>query len=231
MAPTEDDPVRITVAKLEAELGIESGLLEKMFDDDDWSFVIKTHAVLEAAVTHLLAGALNEPRLVPFLARLELSGTTIGKLPVVKALELLGDEERRFVRSMSELRNDLVHDIRNLGFTFKTHVERMDRATLVRFRKNFDTWTTGGTHEELFGKKVDVVEFFRSNPKLAIWYSTMVTLAMIYERRQLEFDKRQWRDERVKFAGVVEFATRINAAAKDVLPVPTLDEPPKQDGE
>jgi hypothetical protein len=209
MASENLDPVRDSVAKLEAGLGIEKGFLESLFDSDDWSFVIKGHAVVEAAVTHLLVSAVKEKRLEPFFSRLELSGTTIGKVAVAKLLDLLPENERRFIRSLSEMRNDLVHDVRNVGFTFRAHIAPMDRDALKSFRKNFDTWSLGESHADLFGTKIDVVDFFRDNPKLAVWYSLMASLAIINSFIELEADKEKWHEDFLKKLGVVEFAKRF----------------------
>jgi hypothetical protein len=96
-----ENPVAADVRKLEEELGIKPGFMNAIFDEDDWSFVIKMHAVMEAAVAHLLTVVVGEPRLKPFFSRLELSGSTLGKVAVVKLLELLDERDRRFIKSLS----------------------------------------------------------------------------------------------------------------------------------
>jgi hypothetical protein len=48
--------------------------------EDDWSFVIKLHAVFEALATHLLSYYFQEEPLHQLLARLELSNKTTGKV-------------------------------------------------------------------------------------------------------------------------------------------------------
>jgi hypothetical protein len=228
---TEPNPVREAVSKLEKELALPSGFLDGLLAGDDWSFVIKAHAVLEAAVTYLLTTAVNDERLRPFFARLELAGATIGKLVVVKALGLdfIEDTDRRFIRSLSELRNDLVHDIRQASFTFADHVDRMDEKTLKQFRKNFDSWSLGGETEVMFDGPVKVTEFFREKPKLALWYSTMSTLALIYRQKEVTQDVRRRRDEKMKAAGVIEFAERIGVVAKTLNLEPLNPEVPSLD--
>ena len=40
--------------ELESNIGVEQGFFDRLLHEDDWSFVIKLHAVFEAVVTHLL---------------------------------------------------------------------------------------------------------------------------------------------------------------------------------
>jgi hypothetical protein len=69
-------------------------------------------------------------------ARLELSGETVGKIAVAKDLGFIEEKrDRRFIKSFSELRNDLVHDIRYVNLTFNDHVKAIDVATLKASRE------------------------------------------------------------------------------------------------
>ena len=53
-----------TVKKLETEIGVTPGFLERLLTDgDDWSFVIKVHAVAETALTHLLTAGVGRKEL------------------------------------------------------------------------------------------------------------------------------------------------------------------------
>ena len=60
------------IAEIENQLGLPTGFLRSLYDhEDDWSFVIKSHAFLEAALTHLLAEHLGKEDLLPVFAYLE----------------------------------------------------------------------------------------------------------------------------------------------------------------
>ena len=101
------------VLELESKVGVKQGFFAALLDEDDWSFVIKLHALFEAACTHLLLFHFKEPDLAEVVSRLELSNKTTGKLAFLSRLELLGKEGRRLISTLSELRNNLVHDVRN----------------------------------------------------------------------------------------------------------------------
>src|SRR5208283_2682599 len=89
---------------LETKLNLEKGFFFKITDEDDWSFIIKLHALIEAAVSHLLTDVLGREELSDVFAELEMSNKKRGKLAFVRALNLLDEDDRRFISKLSELR-------------------------------------------------------------------------------------------------------------------------------
>ena len=107
---------------LEADLNLPTSFFQALLEQSDWSFVIQLHALLEAAFAHLFAEHFAEPRLRPVLARLELGNVTACKLAIAKHLELIDSDTKRFVRTLSEVRNDFVHDVSNAGVDLKKYL-------------------------------------------------------------------------------------------------------------
>ena len=104
-----EHPKRIHVVReFEPELGVPAGFFERLYNEDDWSFVIKLHALIEAAATKVLVECLNKPELRDYVARAPLSGAENGKLPMMKALGIGDSQFRGFIRKLSELRNQLL---------------------------------------------------------------------------------------------------------------------------
>lgn len=66
------------------DFGHKSRFIIDLLDQDDWSFVIKAHAMLEAAVTELVLEHLGETRLKEVVDRLPLSDGQIGKVVIAK---------------------------------------------------------------------------------------------------------------------------------------------------
>ena len=127
------------IADIETQLGLPTGFLISLYThEDDWSFVIKAHAFLEAALTHLLADHLGKEDLLPVFAYLETSNVRTGKLAFVKAFDLLDKGARRFIHTLSELRNDLVHEISNVRFTFAAYVSSLPDKQRKEFIGAFD---------------------------------------------------------------------------------------------
>ena len=132
-------PQERPIADIENQLGLPTGFLRGLYDrEDDWSFVIKSHAFLEAALTHLLADHLGKEDLLPVFAYLETSNVRTGKLAFVKAFDLLDKGARRFIHTLSELRNDLVHEVSNVGFNFATYVAQLSDKQRKEFVDAFD---------------------------------------------------------------------------------------------
>lgn len=107
---------------------------------DDWSIVIKGHALLEAAMSFLLARYFGDERLRLIFDQLELSNKKYGKMAFIKAADLLPKPYRRFVATTSELRNSLVHDIRQVAFEFGGHMRSLNDQD---FKKAADAFTLG----------------------------------------------------------------------------------------
>ncbi|MFN8497744.1 MAG: hypothetical protein U0641_07800 [Anaerolineae bacterium] len=124
--------------ELAENLALPQGFLRGLLDEDDWSFVIKAHSFVEAALTHLLVVHFGNPALEPIFAQLQTSNPRTGKLAFIEACGLLDKPARRFVHSLSELRNHLVHDVSNVSFAFPTYVASMSDRQRKDFLKAFD---------------------------------------------------------------------------------------------
>jgi len=48
-------------AELEKAVGVRAGFFYRLLEEDDWSFVIKLHALFEAVCSHLLLFHFREP--------------------------------------------------------------------------------------------------------------------------------------------------------------------------
>ena len=127
------------IAEIEKQLGLPPRFLRGLYEhEDDWSFVIKSHAFLEAALTHLLADHMGKEDLLPVFAYLETSNIRTGKLAFVKAFDLLDKGARRFIHTLSELRNDLVHEVSNVNFNFEAYLEQLSERERKDFIGAFD---------------------------------------------------------------------------------------------
>jgi hypothetical protein len=90
-------------------------------EGDDWSFIIKTHAIIESGTTRFLE-AVAAPTIPPeFLQSLPLDG----RHSKLRLLELLGRFESdhiKFVKGLSRIRNLLVHDVTQVGFVLTDYL-------------------------------------------------------------------------------------------------------------
>jgi len=161
-----------------------NGLLKS---SDDWTFVIKAHALLEAALTHFLVLELERQELTEIFANIEMSNARTGKVAFAKELGLLDKVGRRFVRKFSELRNHLVHDVHNTTFSFKSILlsRRLTSShNLQRVAQGCIDAASEFLKETLkfAGKKVSRAQFAREKPRLVIWFAVYFVLAEIYDQ-------------------------------------------------
>jgi hypothetical protein len=181
------------ILELERKIGVPENFFRDLNDADDWIFVIKLHALFEAACAHLLLYHLREPELASIVARLELSNKTTGKIVFLAKLKLVSADNRRFISTLSELRNSLVHDIRNHRFSLSDMLTRMDAKEVQTTAISFSPYETF-MREHPFDAKLNlgyqgdalkqsqipaVTERFRTDPRFHIWigaYSVLVAI-------------------------------------------------------
>ena len=162
------------VPLLEERIGVAPGFFDRLDteDDSDWAFVIKLHALIEAAISHLLATELRREQLEKVFSRLDISNKHTGKAAFVEALELLDRPARTFMHSLSTLRNSLVHDVKNVDFELDAYVEAMNEQKKKQFIADFNLISTDVTN--------DVRNLFLADPRQALWYSGMAFLGLVY---------------------------------------------------
>src|ERR1017187_995933 len=97
-----------SVGSLESLLGLTGGFFQHLLDEDDWSFIIKTHALLESGLTRLLEIAIVPPMPQTFISTLTLSGGRHSKLQLLRSLKLADADTANFVEGLSRIRNGLV---------------------------------------------------------------------------------------------------------------------------
>ena len=171
--------------QLEENLRLPIGFFESLAQEDDWSFVIKLHALMEAAVTHLLVETLAEPSLQDIFSRLDMSNTQTGKLAFADKLGLLGKDVPRFIRTLSELRNEFVHDVSNVDVDLVTFIQELPVGRQKGLRKAFGWSFPGrvprlevepGLYDPKELMKMFAYATFASAPSLSIWFGALLCL-------------------------------------------------------
>ncbi|WP_152136839.1 hypothetical protein [Plesiomonas shigelloides] len=128
--------------ELRLHLGLPDDFFRKLADEDDWSFVIKLHALFEGVCSHLLTYHFREQKLEKIFSRLELSNKSTGKIAILSELGLLQDSHKKLLYKLSEIRNSLVHDIRNSEFDLIAMVGEMDKSQIKQFAITFSPYET-----------------------------------------------------------------------------------------
>jgi len=147
------------------------GLREAFFTDllrerDDWSFVVKAHALLESVVCMWLSLHLGKPELEEVLAeKVEMAA----RVEMLSAMQLGATSERKMMRALGSLRNKLVHNVQQTDFTFAAYLGDKNR------RESFaDAFAMDGP-----GQK----DFVLKNPRGAVWGAVIqIALHTVNER-------------------------------------------------
>lgn len=135
------DDLGDSVGRLEGDCGLPEGFCVKLVQEDDWSFVIKMHSLLESAVSRLLTTALGRSELEDIFSALDTSNTKTGKIAFTSALGLLPKQHLDFIRSLSELRNRLVHRVKNVACDLHKHFqEEREKRSSRDAQRLADKW-------------------------------------------------------------------------------------------
>jgi hypothetical protein len=165
-----DAEVKAQVARLE----LPTGFYDRLLAEDDWSFVIKLNALVEAACTDALTARFHSPQLSKALSTLELGHPKHGKVALLSALNAIVPEQAGVLRLLLELRNMLAHNIGQVSFTFESYIAGMDKNQ----RNSFVTRAGHGIKPEVAGQSRH--DFTLKNPKLALWLTMSEVLACLH---------------------------------------------------
>ena len=167
------------VDRIESEFSLPENFFDELTHQGDWSFIIKLHALFEAATSTLLTKALGREELRSVFSTLELSGYKRGKLEFINKLKLLNKDTRLFIRSLSEERNRVVHNVWNVNLNLDDHVAGLDKNQFERFVAAYGFWVPKENFQ-YNGSSLHRSQFVKDNPKLAIFGAALYTLIMIY---------------------------------------------------
>jgi hypothetical protein len=199
------------VDQFEKQLGLPEGFYNQLLKEDDWSFVIKLNALFEAATTHILVVRLQTPELEEALAHLDFAHSKYGKVALLRKLEAISKEQATLLRRIAELRNELVHDVSSVGFSFATYVSSLDENQLERLVNTFGHGVADPV--PIAKKNIPRKEFVKSNPKIALWLTSIEVLACLYLEKEMT-------DLRLKQLVYDEATKLLNLSTPDPLTAP-----------
>jgi hypothetical protein len=172
MTETEEE-----IAEIEFDLGLKPGFFTDLKKDEDWSFLIKAHTLMESVCSHLLSSYFSNTKFKEIFSSLEMSDTKKGKIAFLKAAGLINKEEARFISGLSKLRNETVHRIEGINFKFSAYIAKLDKNQRNSFVDNFGYAYI--TEDNLGNRTLKDREIIISDPKESIWRGVADILANI----------------------------------------------------
>lgn len=122
-----DALLQTSLATVRERIHGHMSFVTELLHGDDWSFVIKTQALLEACITEAVLVRLGDERIKKTVESMPLVGDEASKLQFAKDLGLMDSSQRRFVKRMASLRNRLAHRVEYVSFDFPQYVASLDR--------------------------------------------------------------------------------------------------------
>lgn len=155
-------------------------LIDLFFDPNDWSFVVKAHALLESVICTLLAMHLRKQELeAVFAEEVEMKA----RIEVTKALGITTSADRKAMLALGRLRNKLVHNAKDTSFTFEEFFKNKDQ------RKNFSETFGHGWSDPVGGTEPPVSrpDYVTANPKFAVFVSVhMIAMYVVREFSKIQ---------------------------------------------
>lgn len=178
----DENAVFVEIAKFERRLGLPAHFYLRLLDEDDWGFVIKLHSLFEGAATHVLNLRLGAGKLESALAHLDFGDTRCGKTRLLLDLGILATNQHTYLRELSEIRNLLVHEVRNVSFSFETYLGALDSNQFKAFCDRIGY----NTRDNIKVKDVTVPrnKFIRENAKLTLWLTGSDILGCLLAEEQ-----------------------------------------------
>jgi hypothetical protein len=174
--------MRPQIQQLEKELELPEGFFDTLRTESDWSFVIKLHAVFEAVIVQALTGHLGQDCLADAFGYLDMSNVRSGKVAFARALGFVDPGEARFLTALSTLRNELVHKVRNIGFSFEAHIKGLNADQLNKFVSEF---TAQSVPKPETNEWREIKNLVSRRPKDMIWIFGTSLLILMFLKRQI----------------------------------------------
>ena len=171
------------IARFERRVGLPSRFYLGLLEESDWGFVIKLHSLFEGAATHVLNLRLGSGKLESALAHLDFSDTRYGKSRLLLDLGIFSKEQYTFLRRLSEIRNLLVHQVKNVSFSFENYIGSLDNN---QFRSLCDQ-IGYNTRDQICIQDLTIPrnQFIRENTKLVIWLTASDILGCLLLEEKL----------------------------------------------
>lgn len=121
------------VVKLEKSLNLPKNFFRSLRNDDDWSFIIKMHALIESSLSRLIEAKFNNFSLKDYFLTIGFSGGRHSKIKLLQQLGEIDPEECKFIEGLSFIRNRLVHNITHIKFNLETYVAQLSAKSKLNF--------------------------------------------------------------------------------------------------
>lgn len=190
-----------SLSYVEATLGLESGFVAGLLDEeDDWAFIIKTAVVVEATLGRVIVSMLQPSKVTRHIRTLPMDGRT-GKIQLAYDLGIIGAKSMARLRAFAEIRNDFAHDLKVMQLSLPDYFSKLaepERSSL--YSRLVDTdgdKSVSNTTNKLTAPSS--AKFDERAPKLILWgCACLALLELSAAYRRIHHDI-NWKSTMVMF--------------------------------
>lgn len=150
--------------------------LSALSSNDDWTFIIKSHALIETVVTQLLITISGDDNYSKLYQRMSISQ----KIELSRDLNLCTNQEYKFLKYYSQLRNKIVHKVEYLDFNFESYIKSLNKS---EFKKFIDAMEIDDQKSNSSCK--DFNELLITKTKYALWLLILPLTIIFYSKGEL----------------------------------------------
>ena len=152
------------------QLGLPDGFLQRLQDEDDWSFLVKAGALTEAMLTDQLAKRFNDEAIEDVIADLP----QFQRIKWCLKLNIITKEQGHFLRQLSSLRNYAAHDVTSVNMDLAQYVTQMPDNKQKPLLDSLRYLISGIVSPD------DVTEMVLGSPKDILYYGVKTIIDDLY---------------------------------------------------
>ncbi len=195
---------------MEVHLGLPEGfILDLIREGDDWTFLLRLHALVEASLDHLVVAKLDRPVLHDWVVRHTIAGRT-GKRALAALMQAIDADQAAMVDGLSDLRNQFAHGIRLMGVDLAVFIENAEQGE----RNKIARWVLKA-HGYAPSSELDALalDALRKAPRLVLWVACRPLIERAYEVRRTA----RGRDIEGQFGITTESGVLLTTESGDVV--------------
>ena len=165
----------------ELHLGLPTGFLDRLLkSDDDWTFVLRLHALFEAAIAHLVSEQLNDGALASWVDGLSIRGPA-SKSSLGKALGVITKEEDKLIEVLARIRSAFAHDVGMTCTSLVEYFQQMDQGARSSAVAHLGASLLSSGHPTEAG---DIANTLLLRPRIILWLAASPLITRAYEVRR-----------------------------------------------
>jgi len=173
--------VEVDLLRMEIHLGLPDGfILDLLKKGDDWTFILRLHALVETSLDYLIVAKLDYPSLHHWISRHNIAGRT-GKKTLALLIQAIDDNDGAMVEGLSDLRNQFAHGIRLMGVRLSEYIDRIDNGERIKVLRWILKSQGQRSSTELEALALDA---WRKSPRLVLWMACSALIENAYRVRR-----------------------------------------------